>query len=242
MFGSACGSPGASSLALMVAQAFPRRPFLVEADPAGGRLALRYGLSVNDGLVRLAGTSRLLSADNLDACSLEIGNARVVCAPPRAGAVRAALTQLDARWVTCPDPLDIIVDAGRLSPLTPAGLLRRSQLVVLVLRPVPEEVGVVQGLIAELRGAGRLVKIACVGDAPYRPDEVAQHLDVELLCTIPDNADSVARIVAGEARGWKSITGRTVRDVAALLATDFADRPVLNSTHFDDEFAREEVS
>jgi hypothetical protein len=212
----------------MIAQAFPRPSFLVEADASGGRLALRYGLSTTDvGLVRLAGTSRLLSVDVLEACSQEIGNTRVICAPPRAGAVRAALVQLDARWATCPDPVDLIVDAGRLGPATPPGLLRRAQMVVIALRPVPEEIGVVQGLIGELRTAGRFIKIACIGDSPYRPEEVAQHLEVELLCTVPVNPVALARVIAGDARGWKSSFGQNIRTLASELASEFSDRPVI---------------
>jgi hypothetical protein len=214
----------------LVAHAFPRPTFLIEADKDGGRFALRHGLAASEevGLVRLAALNRALSAEFLVECSQQVGSVNVVCAPPRGQVVRASLAQLENRWVSVPDSVDLLVDAGRLSSAS-AGLLRQSQCVVLVVRPLAEDVAVAAGVLSELRSAGCFVKLLLAGGGPYSSVEISEYLDANVVGHLEWSDASLAKLMNGNARGWRTTLGQTVHRLAGSLATEFADRPLVMS-------------
>lgn len=103
------GSPGVTtfSLALAARWPVPARTLVVEADPSGGDIALRFSLASTPGLVSLAAAARHSSDSALvwqHAQSLP-GGLPVVSAPPDADGARAALSAL-------------------AEPITGAGLIR----------------------------------------------------------------------------------------------------------------------
>lgn len=133
--GSVRGAPGATTLVLAVAsrwRAVVGRPaVVVEADPDGGCLAARLGLAARPGLTELAGAARSGLADPGDVWAFAqtarpSGGRREVtvvvgpaAAEPAHAALRAAAEPLGAGLGTAVDH-DVIVDAGRLRPGSPA--------------------------------------------------------------------------------------------------------------------------
>ena len=86
VFASLRGAPGVTTATLVTAAVWPagRRVRLVEADPAGGVLAVRYGLSPSRGVASLAATRRS-TPGLLDAHSQTLPGGVQVLAAPVAG-------------------------------------------------------------------------------------------------------------------------------------------------------------
>lgn len=122
VFAASSGSPGTTSLALALAASWPRRALLVEADPDGGRLAARCGLSVRPGLVDLAAVARsgrVATADLSRVCQRSPEGVDVVVAHTAAEQVTAILGSSATRLgdaLRHLDDLDVLVDIGRLRP------------------------------------------------------------------------------------------------------------------------------
>ena len=179
---SAKHSPGVTTLALSIASARvgDERTLVVEADPAGGDLAARLGLSMVPGLVTAAAAGRhgldptLLDA-HVQVCT---GGFEVLVAPPSAEQSTAALERLGDRLS---DGLDqsrlVVIDLGRWSsrsPVTP--LLGMVDVIVVVLRPTVEGVALTQSMLASLPPVTATVHAAVVGQSPYQTDDVVQAL------------------------------------------------------------------
>ena len=129
--GSVTGSPGATSLAIGLAAAWPdaaRRRVVVEADPDGGRLGAELGVGVEPGLMALAlaaRTSTGLTADDLvERGAAAVADWSVIPAPASPEQAHSALVHAAGSLaaVMAGDPLGPvwIVDAGRLSTRSPA--------------------------------------------------------------------------------------------------------------------------
>jgi MinD-like ATPase involved in chromosome partitioning or flagellar assembly len=127
--GSVAGSPGATSLTLALAAAWPRRSLVVDADPDGGRLAARCDLPVRPGLTELAGAARTGLSDPADVWRFvqrsPMGLDLVVAHPAAeqvASALRAASAPIVDALLRLGDT-DVLVDVGRVRPGTLAGAL-----------------------------------------------------------------------------------------------------------------------
>ncbi len=135
-------SSGATTLALALAASL-ERSVLVEADADGGLLALRYGLGREPGLLSLA-ASRQVSVDGiLDHAQRLPGGLPVVVAPESPERATHLLRSAGARLgglLAAIDGLDVVVDAGRLGPSSPAlCLVPPASVALIVARPRAEE-------------------------------------------------------------------------------------------------------
>jgi MinD-like ATPase involved in chromosome partitioning or flagellar assembly len=209
------GSPGASTLGLGLAARWPQPgAVLVEADPAGGDLAARFGLYHKPGLSTMALDTRSLQAKPQPGewtQRLPCGVAVVLAGPGPAAA--ASLTTLGGRLPQLLRLLAgqypaVVVDAGRWQPATPADLLlRAADVVLLVARPTSDEIRQVDARIQalhELASDVRLVLVGVHGAWPAR--EIAAALHVPVAQVVPVDRRG-AGLLAGRLvprRGWAS--------------------------------------
>lgn len=195
-------SPGATTLAMALSAliAGANRPLLVEADPAGGDLAIRSGLPLDPGLLTLAAAGRRgLSLELVEAHSQTMANgARVLLAPaspehahPTVAGLAAPLAALLSSR-----PGITIVDAGRWDGRSPtAELVRAADVVLALFRPTVGGVEHLRALLASLDGIGEIVPVV-VGERPYRLNEVSDALDgleLRLIDNDPRGATSISR-------------------------------------------------
>ena len=228
------GAPGATLTALALAASWPtgggRRVALVEADPAGGVLAIRYGLGVEPGLVSLAAVVRAGRHRGVDgvwdhAQELPGGRGAVVCpdGPEQVhSALRAAGTPV-ARWLAGLGGVDVIVDVGRLGPGSPARpFVAAADVVLMVARPDVEQLQPAARNLQVLAGERRPVAWVLVGARPHGPVEVEDVYGFD-----------VAGVIAHDRRGADAVEGSGTRKriersalmrSATSLAADLAAR------------------
>jgi hypothetical protein len=190
------GSPGVTTLALALA-AYGRRQgaVLIEADAAGGDLALRFGLAQHPGLAEFAARARqTVDRPNvLDGLvrRVEAGKAGavdLVPAPVEPAAVEAALAALAAN----PETLGVagrdrpvLLDLGRLDGHGPGSeLLEFCDARAMLVRGDVVSLGHAReaAFAADLPGRGGFV---LVDTGPYRAAEAAQVLGMPCLGIVP---------------------------------------------------------
>ena len=237
---SAKGSPGATTAGLGLAARWPAGPgVLVEADPAGGDLAARFGLAQGPGLASMAVAARHgdQSPDpSTWTRTLPLGVQVVSAAPGSAAA--AALSALAEHGLPLLTVLAgaypvVVVDAGRWSPGSPADeLLARCQVVLLVARPVLEQVRQCEALVGPLRRLVGDVRLLLVEERGCWPGaEVGAVLGLPVAGVLPDDVEGAGvltgRLVARNgfrARGLSSWTRlplpRACHSLARALAPD----------------------
>jgi hypothetical protein len=192
VFGSARGAPGATTVALAVAS-WLDDAVLVEADPDGGVLALRYGLGREPGLVTLAasrGTGGLL-----DYAQRLPGGVAVVAAPEsasRAGHLwRAGGTGIADSLQRAEHP--VVVDAGRLSPTSPAlPVVETASWIGIVCRPVAEQLIAAADTVQRLDRSDAAVGLVLVGERPYTSADVTRQLGCLVLGVIDHDPRAAA--------------------------------------------------
>lgn len=220
---SAGASPGASSLAVGLGMARCRNGddsvVLVEADPAGGRLAPRFGLRGDPTLASYVSDARRGSAVHLVLRStLRIGTLPVLAGPVDPELARQVVARgsesLGALLRTA--PLDAIVDLGRVDEANPAlPLAAQADEVLLVTRPRFDEVQALLYRRRLLASAGCRLGLVTVGDEPFHPDEVAEVVGVPLVATLPDDPAVAAAFSGGRfdhkrlvrTRLWSTVIG-----------------------------------
>lgn len=145
---SAKGSPGATTTALLTAALWPRPVLLLDADPAGGDVAVRLPSAAGGPLDADRGLLPLLSAARRGLTPVQVlaeaqhaaGGSTVVtglAGPEQSAAAAANWPALAAAvaGVGTTTGHDVVVDAGRTAPdAVHLPLLRCSDVVVLVLR------------------------------------------------------------------------------------------------------------
>ncbi|MFD7169247.1 MinD/ParA family ATP-binding protein [Streptomyces violascens] len=183
--GSLKGAPGASTLALALAAVWPAggvRPVVVEADAAGGDLAVRFGLSDMTGLLTLAAGARHGGVEaELGRCTQEAaGGLRVVVAPTGCDQALASVAELAA----CPrvlrgDPGSegiVLLDLGHLGAGPSRELAGLSDQLVLVAGGSADALAHVAARPQWLEGAR--VELAVVGECRYSEFDIAKALEV----------------------------------------------------------------
>lgn len=215
-------SSGATTLAMALA-GWLERALLVEADPDGGVLALRYGLSREPGLVSLA-AARQLSAEGVFAHAQSLpGGLAAAPAPESPERVDHLLRTTGARLGSLLGGLAgvaVVVDAGRLGPSSPAScLVPAATATVLVARPRAEELVAGAERVAALAAMGAKVAMVLVGSGPYRADEVVTHLRCPVFGTIADDPAAARALVEGGSGKAvaRSALARSARVLAASL-------------------------
>ena len=222
------GAPGVTTAALAIAAAWPvqagRRKVLIEADPAGGVMALRYGIGVEPGLVTLAAAMRAEpSADTLWAHTQQLpGGLDVVVAPDSPGATDAALNHAGRRlirWLAELDDVDVIIDLGRATADSATPFLTGATAVLVVARPDAEQLVPTAHRIGSLNRGD--VAWLLIGDRPYTADDVTKAYGFPVAGVIADDRRGVAAMEtgAGGSSLKRSLLARSAGHVATSLAS-----------------------
>ena len=216
---SAKGSPGVTTVALGLAARWPTpEAVLVEADPAGGDLVTRFGLYHKPGLSTMA----LAARDATAVPEPESWVQRLPCEVPTVlaapgSAAAASLATMGERGARMLRLLvehhsAVVVDAGRWHPESPAApLLVAADVVLLVVRPVPDEIRQADARIGALRELASDVRLVLVGErGMWPPDEIGRALAAPVAQLVPVDRHG-AGVLSGRLaprRGW-SRTGLT---------------------------------
>lgn len=251
--GSLKASPGATTLALALADRWPADggdPLVVEADPAGGDLGARFGLLAGGrGLVTLAAAGRRGGGQRSaeDHAHHLPGGLEVIPAPAGAEQASQVLGELEGGgwsllWSAArTGGRTVIVDCGRLDPWSPAGVaLRAADVLLLVVRARDDELSHLAARMQVVQGWGVpawfIVVVAQPHQTPeYRVREIARVLGSRVLGPVPYDT-TAAEVLAGRRQTrtgiGRSKLGRTVAGIAGHLAAAApadAHRPALDA-------------
>jgi hypothetical protein len=211
-FGSVKGSPGTTTWALALAARWPHAgpaPVVVELDCAGGDVGSRWQIHDEPGLAGLVlGARHNPVGDGAEFVQRLPVGVDVVVAPPGEAAA-ATVAEFAARGPAVLRELaatrPVFADVGRLDPHSPLlSFLDKADELLLVARPVSEELRHLRTRAPMLAARCPLVRLVLVGDGPYRPDEIATYLDLAVAAVVPSDATGAA-ILAGrkrQAMGW----------------------------------------
>ena len=229
---SAKHSPGASTFAELLAALWPRnrRCLLVDADPAGSDWLLRPGITTEPGLMTLAAESRRELASRVVLEHVQILSDRVaaVVGPTSAVQATAALDILGDRLgphLRALDDIDVIADCGRLALSSPSlSLVHDADQTILVSGSAIADIVHLASWVKHLAADGSDVAIVLTkiseptgGQSTYKPGEVADALGVEVLGVVPNDRQSVNRLLGqpGSFRGLSRT--RLVRAIGPVV-------------------------
>ncbi|MGW8985100.1 hypothetical protein ACWGQ9_20840 [Streptomyces parvus] len=219
-------SCGVTTSALALTLASKRPTLLAECDPAGGTIRagfLQGELGAGYGLYHLAtaertGPDALANAFASHLWSMdEAGHRKLLPGltdPGQAGALTRTWPALSEVMHVLADDADydVFIDAGRLAlesghlhpTLTPAPLLHRADLVLLVVRGTEQSLTLARHLIdplrAELaeRGSGaEALGLLLIEDGPYRAHQVADALKAPVLAALPHDPATAGYFTGG---------------------------------------------
>lgn len=233
LVGSLRGSPGVTTTSVLLADCF-ERGVLVEADRDGGVLAVRYGLGREPGLTTLAGAR---SGTGWQAHAQSVGGVPVLVGPEsgeRTGTLWAhagsrlvgALADDDATAV------DAVVDVGRFAAAWPPTVLANAAaVVVVVVRPVAEQLVALGEHVDRWSAAGWPSAVVLTGGGSYRPGDVTSELGVPVLGVLPTDRRAASIVTDGGNRRLlaRSALARAARTLADALAACSA--PVRSALH-----------
>lgn len=198
VFGSQKGSPGATLTALAVAGAWPqregRRTVLLEADPDGGVLAMRYGLGREPGLLSLAASARhgVARGDLWEHTQQVPGGLDVIVSPDRPDQATAALHTAGATlgpWLAALPDVDVIADVGRLGPSSPAlSFAAAADIVLMVARPTSEQLMAAAERVNTLRLQNPSTGWCLIGTKPHSREEIEEVYEAPVVGVIADDA------------------------------------------------------
>ncbi|MEV7523747.1 hypothetical protein [Streptomyces sp. NPDC091371] len=219
IIGSITGAPGVTTAALALATMWPQetdggvRPVVVEADPSGGDLMIRFGLPTAPSLLDVAATAGQQYPGSLlgAVCELPFGVRAVAAVPgrgPCSQAVRLVAGEAGRRVLRGEDGDvgTVLLDVGRLGE-DAAPLVDAADHVVIVTRGGAEPLTHVSryGLDADSY-SGRLT-LAVAGPCPYPSEEIARSLGIEHVVFFPWDAKGVAAISTPGRGVWPRTTG-----------------------------------
>lgn len=215
--GSLRGSPGVTTLALALATAMSPGALVVEADPDGGVLAARHGLSIEPGLLGLAGRARRgLGPDDVTRSLQHLpGGVPVLVTDPNADVAAAGLSVGGAGLAAALREHDtpVVVDVGRLRVGSPAlPFVHDAGTVLVVARPEADELA---ALARRLPTMAEPVQVVLVGERPYSRRDV-EALGLTVAGTVPRDARTAAAL-AGRAPFPRR--SPLLQAAAALVAT-----------------------
>lgn len=218
-FGSVRGAPGVTTTALLVAGGIDGA-VLAEADLAGGVLAIRYGLGREPGLTTLA-ASRTADPDEWMSHAQSAGGVPVLVGPDAPDSSEALWRGAGGRLAAMlrrSEPGTIVTDVGRLGAGTP--MIEVSDLVVVLVKPVAEHLVTLGHRLPALRRAAVSARmgVVLVGGGPYRANDVASSLDVDVLGELPDDPRAASALVDGGRSQAGFARTRLVRSAAGLSA------------------------
>lgn len=225
------GSPGVTTLALMLAARWPDPEaacLVVEADPAGGDVAARFALPATPGLVSLAAAARRDTGQDLVWRHTQAlpGGLQVVTAPVGADQARAALTTLDdgdaLRLAGAADQTVVVVDCGRVDPGSPAlPLVGAADRVLVLARAHAADLAHVAARLPVITRAARQVQVLLLG-REHSPAEVERELGVTVQGVVPDDRRGASAVTGVPMpRSWRipwAVSGRRLARAAARIA------------------------
>ncbi|MEU3962965.1 hypothetical protein AB0F42_24685 [Streptomyces buecherae] len=208
VFGAVSGAPGVTTTALAVASAWPPeadegvRPVVVEADPSGGDLLIRFGLPSSPSLLDVAAASRQPHPGSLLGAASELPmGVRAVAAVPGRGPCREAVRLLAdpaGHRVLLGDERDrgsTLLDVGRLTEDVQP-LLDAADHVVLVARGGAAPLTHVAAYATDIDKHVERLTLAIVGPCPYTAEDVTQSLGIEAVAFLPWDAKWAATVGA----------------------------------------------
>lgn len=214
------GAPGATTVALALAASWPDA-VVVEGDWQGGRLAARFGLRRDPGLVTFAAARESLDL----AAHVQVlpGGVEVVAGPESGEAAgglwASAGATLASRLSSTRRP--VVLDGGRFSVGSPivAHAVPLASSVVLVVRNEPGDLAVAAAGLGRLRRANPAIGLVVSGAAPYSAAEIADALGTAVLAVVPWDPDAAAAVSSGAAHRNLRATAfaRSVRSLAEAL-------------------------
>lgn len=217
---------GATSLTVGLAMAWARwnlHPLLIEADPAGGVLGLRFGLSSRPSLLSFTTDARRsFSADQLDAHAQPIGGAPAligVTDPLVAHrTVGRAADILGQELSLLPRP--VVIDVGRVDATSPAlSFLDDRTQVLLTTRATTAEVQAMLFQLRLFRDRDIEPGIVVIGEGPNHADEIAAFAGASLAAVLPYDPRVASVFVGGRYRRRQLNRALLWRSVSALAAT-----------------------
>jgi hypothetical protein len=246
------GSPLVTSFAVALAARWPAPgAVVVEADPAGGDLAFRFGMRREPGLSELATDTRTGGREpDLAAYTqrLPLGvdvvfgppDARTREDPRAAGGDEVGESVQAVRMVArnCLGLLRhaaaerlVVVDVGRLGWDSPAlPLAAAADVLLLLTRPGLDAIDAVQmrrDRLLALPGLAGPLRLVLVGRPPCPPAEIADAVGLAVAGVIPDDPRGAA-VLSGRARparGWTRLeTLRAARAIALALHAEQQQR------------------
>ncbi len=226
-------SAGVTTLALVVAARWPQpaAALLVEADPAGGDLAARFGLRPAPGLTSAAAAAGTSGQDPRLAGGHAqqlpgVGVAVLLAAASYLQASAAVRTADEASLIDAAGQAGpVVVDAGRLHGGSPAlPIVARADVAVVLTRPRWDELAHAAATVAALRSAGGVRPwLVLRGDGPVAAKEIVEALGAPVWGAVPEDRTG-ARVLCGQARpgrGWVRLPlARTGHGLAIALARE----------------------
>ncbi|MER6075156.1 hypothetical protein ABT187_41445 [Streptomyces sp. NPDC001817] len=204
VFGSVSGAPGVTTTALALAAVWPPevdggvRPVMVEADPSGGDLMIRFGLPASPSLLDVAAAAGQPYPGSLLGAVSELPfGVRAVVAVPGRGPCREAVRLLAGeagRSVLLGDGRDlgtVLLDVGRLGEDV-GPLLQAADQVVLVARGGAEPLTHVSVCGLDVDACAGRLTLAVVGPCLYPAEEIANTLGIGRVVFLPWDAKGVA--------------------------------------------------
>lgn len=248
------GSPGVTTFCVALAARWPgtARRVLVEADPAGGDLAVRFSLDVTPGLLSLAADARGGAGPESIGRHIQSlpGGVPVVAAPPDAELARGALAALVAgtgeaaggrpagvhggvlRGVADLPDTAVIVDCGRVDPGSPTlPLVRGADKMLVLTRARADDLA---HLVRRLDEIGRWSPhpVLLLAGKGHSTAAVTRELGICPLGRVPDDTRGAA-VLSGQRAvlRWdrsgpsRSLLGQFAEETAARLATPHPEPP-----------------
>ncbi|MEZ0107908.1 MinD-like ATPase involved in chromosome partitioning or flagellar assembly [Catenulispora sp. EB89] len=211
------GAPGVTRLAMTLAALWPHNisATLIEADAAGGTLAGRFGLASTPSLTTLAAAMFPAAQDvRIGEHTQQLPSGLpVVVAPADPAGVQATVADLAAtggllEQVSADSETTVILDCGRVDVRRLSRALFLANEVLLVVRPVPEEIGLLDVAVKSLQAAGSRVRLVLRG-AGYTTGEMSRTLGVEVAGRLPDAPETGFFV-----RSRRNVYARSVQQIA----------------------------
>lgn len=218
------GAPGVTTTALLLASRLAGS-LLVEADLAGGVLAVRYQLGREPGLTTLAAAKARDTSAVFDHAQ-NAGGVPVLVGPDSSESAQSLWRSAGARLTSTLAGVDgyVVVDLGRLHEASP--MVSEADLVVVMIRPIAEQiVGLTHALHRLRQHPHADVGIVVVGDGHYRAVDIEAAIDHRVLAHLPADAPTAEHLLHGttsRARIARSRLGRAAaglgEDIEAFVA------------------------
>jgi hypothetical protein len=243
--GSVKDSPLATTVAVgLVARCPQPGAVMVEADPAGGVLALRFGHHRQPGLTELAAAARRPGRFDLDPVVQRLRIGADVVFAPAAGEAAEGVTLLAEHGLARLRELAagrlLAVDVGRLDPRSPAlPIAAAADLLLLVCRAWPDALDAVaarRNSLPTVQAMPAPLRLVITGIGPHPRSQTAAQAaratGLTVAAVLPPDRRGEA-VLAGRMRpGWawtRLDLPRALRGLALTLQDDTAPAPAVHS-------------